>query len=96
VKEENIPLNFELYQNYPNPFNSGTKIKYQIPKNELVTLKVFDMLGREVDILVDEYQEAGIYEVSFNGNKNILSSGIYFYKIYAGDYTSIKRMVLVK
>jgi len=68
VKEENIPIKFELYQNYPNPFNPVTKIRYQIPKNDFVRLKVFDILGREIEILVNEYQKAGAYEITFNGN----------------------------
>ena len=85
---------FKLEQNYPNPFNPTTKIEYSIPKNSLVTLKVYDMLGREVATLVNEEKSIGNYNVEFNGNG--LSSGIYFYKFQAGDYTTVKKMILVK
>jgi len=90
----NIPDNYSLYQNYPNPFNPNTNIKYQIANNKFVTLKVFDLLGREVAILVNEFQKTGTYEVSFNGSE--FASGIYFYKIQAGSFTQVKRMVLIK
>jgi photosystem II stability/assembly factor-like uncharacterized protein len=90
----NIPDNYCLKQNYPNPFNPNTNIKYQIANNKFVTLKVFDLLGREVAILVNEFQKTGTYEVSFNGSE--FASGIYFYKIQAGNFTQVKRMVLIK
>jgi hypothetical protein len=92
-----------LYQNYPNPFNPATKIKFEIPssengkwkmKNGLVTLVVYDALGKEVATLVNEKLQPGEYETSFDGSK--LSSGIYFYKLSAGDYQETKRMVLIK
>jgi len=87
-------FNYTLEQNYPNPFNPETKIKYSIPQTELVTLKVYDVLGSEVAVLVNEVKEPGNYIVSFNGNK--LSSGIYIYKIVSGTYSSIKKMILTK
>jgi subtilisin-like proprotein convertase family protein len=89
-----LPKEYKLFQNYPNPFNPTTNIKYQISNNGLVSLKVYDILGKEVETIVNEYQNAGIYEVQFQGSS--LPSGVYLYKLTAGDYTSVKRMVLVK
>lgn len=89
-----IPVSFALSQNYPNPFNPTTVIKYQIPKESFVTIKVYDILGRELNTLVNEQKSTGSYEVSFNASS--LTSGVYFYKITAGSYTSIKKMVLLK
>ena len=84
----------QLFQNYPNPFNPGTKINYQIPQTGFVTLKVYDLLGREVATLVDEEKSVGSYEVEFNGVE--LTSGIYFYRLQAGDYIETKKMILIK
>lgn len=89
-----IPADYKLNQNYPNPFNPTTQIKYQIPVDGFVTLKVFDFLGREVETLVNEYKASGVYECTFNSVK--LSSGTYFYKIETGSFTDVKRMVLIK
>jgi hypothetical protein len=89
-----LPTRFDLAQNYPNPFNPVTTIKYQLPKDIKVMIKVYDVLGRELQSLVNEVQKAGYYEVKFDGSS--LSSGIYFYKIIAGDYSSVKKMMLVK
>jgi len=86
--------NYELYQNYPNPFNPLTTINYNIPKSGLTTLKVYDVLGKEVATLVNEYQNAGFKTVQFNGSN--LSSGIYFYKVSAGDFNKVMKMILVK
>jgi hypothetical protein len=83
-----------LHQNYPNPFNPSTVIKYQIPAEGLVSLKVYDILGREVADLVNEFKQAGSYEASFDGSS--LSSGVYFYRLVSRDYTSIKKMLMVK
>ena len=95
LKERQIlPDKFSLSQNYPNPFNPTTIIGYSIPKASFVTLKVYDVLGREVATLVNKEKSIGNYNVEFNGSG--LSSGIYFYKIQAGDYSSVKKMVLVK
>ncbi len=79
---------------YPNPFNPSTKINYQLPKDGLVTLKVYNELGEEVKTLVNQYQTSGIYNVDFNASN--LSTGVYFYKLQAGDFVSIKKMLLLK
>jgi len=89
-----IADSYELYQNYPNPFNPVTTINYVIPKNGLVTLKVYDILGKEVATLINGYQNAGFQSVQFNGS--YLSSGIYFYKISAGNFSDVKKMILIK
>ncbi len=91
---EVIPEIYELKQNYPNPFNSITNVQFQIIYSGIVKIKVYDLLGREVKTLVNEYKQPGTYQVSFNAEG--LSSGIYFYKMTAGDFTDVKRMVLVK
>ena len=88
------PLQFILFQNYPNPFNPSTVINYEIPKSSLVTLKVYDVLGREVATLVNEEKPAGRYNATFDASK--YSSGVYFYRITAGDFSQIKKMVLLK
>jgi hypothetical protein len=97
-KNENIQItDFKLYQNYPNPFNPSTVISYQLSVNSYITLKIYDILGREVATLVDEYKEAGIYEVEFNVAQTIsLCSGVYFYTIQAGDYLETKKMILLR
>jgi hypothetical protein len=89
-----IPAEFSLQQNYPNPFNPETVINYQLPINGKVTLKVFDMLGREVVTLVDEVKEAGTYNVSFNGKA--FTSGAYVYRLQSGNYVKTIKMVLMK
>jgi hypothetical protein len=99
-----IPSSFTLSQNYPNPFNPSTTITFEIPSGEgwmrnadgvgLITLKVFDVSGREITTLVNEELRPGIYEVTFDGSN--LTSGVYFYKIQAGNFTQTKRMVLLK
>ncbi|MGD8782323.1 MAG: T9SS type A sorting domain-containing protein [Ignavibacteria bacterium] len=85
---------YSLDQNYPNPFNPTTTINYQIPGTGNVTLKVYDVLGREVMTLVNEIQTSGVYSVEFNGSN--LASGIYVYKLRAGDYVSVKKLMLLK
>ncbi len=89
-----IPTEYALSQNYPNPFNPSTKINFSIPTTGLVTVKVYDVLGKEVATLINEVKNPGNYIVEFNGSN--LSSGAYFYKIQSGDFSSVKRMVLVK
>jgi hypothetical protein len=89
-----VPQSYSLAQNYPNPFNPVTKINFAIPKQGFVTLKVYDMLGREVTKLVNEVKQAGTYSVDFDATR--LSSGVYFYKLEAGGFVDTKRMVLVK
>ena len=90
----NTPDRFSLSQNYPNPFNPVTKIRYEIPKQSFVIMKVFDITGREVAELVGGIRGAGVYEVDFDGSA--LSSGTYFYRIQAGDFVQVKKMVLLK
>jgi hypothetical protein len=85
---------FQLYQNYPNPFNPATKIVYSIPQRSFVSLKVYDILGSEVAVLVDEIKPAGEFENEFDGNE--LTSGIYFYQLIAGNHSETKKMILLK
>ena len=95
VKESQIsPDMFYLYQNYPQPFNPSTTIKFQVPTISFVTLKIFDALGREIAVLINEVKEAGTFEVEFDGSD--LTSGIYFYTLKAGGYTNTKKMSLIK
>ena len=89
-----MPRTYNLYQNYPNPFNPSTFIDYQLPASVFVTLKVFDVLGREIETLVNEHQNAGKHSVQFNAAK--LPSGVYFYKLEAGNYNNTKKLLLLK
>ncbi len=89
-----VPNKFQLSQNYPNPFNPSTIIRYELPKNELVTMTIYNLLGQKVAELINEKQNAGTHEVNFNANR--LSSGVYFYSITAGTFTSTKKMLLLK
>jgi hypothetical protein len=91
---DNIIDTYLLYQNYPNPFNTVTKIPYQIPEQSFVTLKIFDVLGNEIAVLVNKEKPADFYEVEFNASS--LSSGIYLYKLVTGSYTDVKKMILLK
>jgi len=93
-KSNDVSGVFTLSQNYPNPFNPSTKIKFVIPKLSFVNLKVYDVLGREVAILVNEEKPAGEYEIKFDGSK--LASGIYFYKLRTGNFTDTKKFILLK
>lgn len=95
--ENNLVMNFELEQNYPNPFNPKTNIKYQIAEDNFVTLKLYDFLGREVVTLVNEYQTAGKYNIELNLiNNNNLASGVYYYKLAAGNFSDTKKLILMK
>jgi hypothetical protein len=96
VSDEGLPVSdFKLYQNYPNPFNPTTEIAYALPTTANVTLKIYNSLGQEVAPLVNNHrQDAGNYKVTFNASK--LSSGIYFYTIRANDFTSTRKMILLK
>jgi hypothetical protein len=89
-----IPTVYQLYSNYPNPFNPSTMIKYDLPKDSKVVLKLYDVVGREVATLVNGKQTAGSYEVQFNASN--LASGVYFFRITAGDYIKTQKMVLLK
>ncbi|MBE0570087.1 MAG: T9SS type A sorting domain-containing protein, partial [Ignavibacteriaceae bacterium] len=91
---EVVPLAYFLEQNYPNPFNPKTIIEFQVLNTTPVSIKVYDLIGREAAVLVDEIKQPGVYQVSFDG-KN-LASGVYFYKMIAGDFTSVKKMNLLK
>jgi hypothetical protein len=91
----NIPTNYKLFQNYPNPFNPSTVISYQLPAYSHVVLKVYDVLGKEIATLVNNFQQAGNYKVSFNHTRQ-LSSGIYFYSLHAGSYSETKKLMLLK
>jgi hypothetical protein len=93
-EEQGIPSEFSLSQNYPNPFNPVTLIKYQVPEASMVSIKVYDVIGREIAVLVNEVKNPGNYQVSFD-SKN-LASGIYFYKMVAGDFSSVRKMNLLK
>ncbi|MEJ2617793.1 MAG: YCF48-related protein [Ignavibacteriaceae bacterium] len=95
IEDKNeIPATFGLNQNYPNPLNPETKISYSTPRASFITLKIYDILGKEVAALVNEEKPAGSYEVEFNAEG--LSSGIYFYQLQAGEFTETKKMVLLR
>jgi|GEM_PF-6008042 hypothetical protein len=99
VKEElteELPVTFSLSQNYPNPFNPETVIEYQLPRGVNVSLKIYDVLGKEVAQLVNEFQQAGRYNVRFSAGSYQLSSGIYFYRIEAGDFIQVRKFILMK
>ncbi len=106
VKDENLnnsPLSFKLEQNYPNPFNPSTTIKYTIPASlnpnkggTFTQLKIYDILGNEIAVLVNENKSAGNYEVKFDAGKYGLSSGIYFYQLKAGNFVQTKKLILMK
>jgi hypothetical protein len=89
-----LPTEFSLSQNYPNPFNPSTSIEYTVVSSEYVSLKVYDVLGNEVVTLVNEKKEAGKYRVNFNASS--LSSGVYFYKIQAGSFNQVRKMMLLR
>jgi len=89
-----LPTNYYLAQNYPNPFNPSTKITYSIPQSSKVVIKVFDLLGNEIETLVNEEKTTGTYEITWYATG--LPSGVYFYRIQAGDFIQTKKMVLMK
>ena len=91
-----IPSIYKLEQNYPNPFNPSTVIRYSLPKSGNISLKMYDMLGKEVATFLNQYQNSGTYEFTLFTDKLQLSSGIYFYTLKAGDFISTKKMLLVK
>jgi hypothetical protein len=90
---EPVPAGFALQQNYPNPFNPSTKISYSIPAQTRVEIKVFDIIGNEVEVLINEVQAAGHHSVSFDAAT--LSSGVYVYRLKAGEFTALKKMLLI-
>jgi len=95
-ERDQLPNDFCLSQNYPNPFNPETTISYSIPRGEHVTLKVYDLLGREVATLVDEFKQAGTYNSQFFIRNYKLPSGVYFYRLQAGSYNEAKKMIILK
>ena len=94
-----LPERFTLHQNYPNPFNPVTTLRYELPNNSLVTIIIYDMLGREVKTLINQTQDAGYRSVIWDATNDYdkpVSAGIYLYQIQAGEYISTKKMVLLK
>jgi hypothetical protein len=94
VATSELPRVFFLHQNYPNPFNPSTTIKFELPRALEVNLTVFDILGREVSVLVKDRRDAGFYGVKLDGSN--LASGVYFYRLQAGDFVATKRLLLLK
>jgi len=92
--DSRVVKEFQLLQNYPNPFNPSTAIKYQVPKTGLVTLRIFDILGREVASLVNEEKPSGTYSIQWDAST--MSSGVYFYRLHAGSFIETKKMILLK
>ena len=88
-----LPAKLILAQNYSNPFNPSTTIKYELPKASRVNLSVFDILGREVSVLVNERKDGGVYEMKFDGSG--MASGVYFYRLQAGTYGETKKLLLL-
>lgn len=99
MSDNAIPVDYELAQNYPNPFNPSTKLKFGIPKAENLEIKIYNSIGQIVKTLVNEYKQAGYYEVIWNGKNEYrqnVSSGIYFYRMTSGSYTKSYKMLLIK
>ncbi len=95
IEDENyIAINYNISQNYPNPFNPITKIKFSVPKSEVVQIKVYDALGKEIKTLLNEYKQVGVYEVEFDARN--LPSGVYFYRMISGSYSETKKMILLR
>ena len=98
-EEELIPTQFALHQNYPNPFNPVTTLRYDLPENSMVTISIYDMLGREVNTIVNEVQEAGYQSIIWDGtsaNGSAVAAGIYLYQIQTEQFTQTKKMVFLK
>jgi len=93
-QEFQMPKHFALAQNYPNPFNVSTIIQYNLPVHSNITIDIYDILGRKVKTLVDKQQQAGYHTIDFDASE--LSSGVYFYRLQAGDYIETKKMILLK
>jgi hypothetical protein len=89
-----VPEAYRLWQNYPNPFNPSTTIRYELSQSSVVRLSVYDVVGREIAVLVDGKREAGVHEVSFDASA--LSSGVYLYKLQAGEFVQSRKLVLVR
>ena len=93
-KEESVVSGFQLYQNYPNPFNPSTTITFTIAQKEFMTMKIYDLVGNEVAVLLNEEKPAGSHTVEFNASK--FASGTYFYRLQAGNNISTRKMILLK
>ena len=89
-----LPKEYALLQNYPNPFNPSTTIKYELPRASDVTLCIFDVLGREVSMLLNDRRDAGVHAVKFDGSN--LTSGVYFYRLRAGDFAQTKKLLILR
>ena len=94
IDESAVPANYILQQNYPNPFNPSTIIKFSVPALELVVIKIYDILGREIKTLVRKEYAPGTHSVEFNAAE--VPSGVYLYKLTAGDYSAVKKMMVIK
>jgi hypothetical protein len=94
VHNANAPQTYSLFQNYPNPFNPSTTIQYQLSVPGFVKLTVYDILGKEIEVLVNKKQEAGNYSVWFNASRH--TSGLFFYKLQSGTFTDVKKMQLIQ
>jgi len=94
IEDEKIPGTFELVQNYPNPFNPSTVISFSIPESDMVTLKVYDVIGNEIEVLINSTMNAGNFKYNFNAAN--LPSGIYFYELLTSNFRSVKKMILEK
>jgi hypothetical protein len=97
--EELLPEKFALHQNYPNPFNPITTLRYDLPENSIVRIIIYNVQGREIKVLVNQYQEAGYKSVRWNGRNDMgqtVSAGMYFYRIQAGSFSKVQKMVLLK
>jgi uncharacterized protein YdaL len=96
IENENsgIPREYSLSQNFPNPFNPVTVINFQIPKSGLTQMKVYDVTGRLIKTLVNEFKTSGYYKIEFDASS--LASGVYFYKLTSGNYSSVKKLVVLK
>jgi len=94
AESKNNPDVYTLFNNYPNPFNPTTTISYSIPKGSFVTLKIYDVLGREVKTLVNKFQTKGKYNVTFNASS--LASGVYIYRMKAGNFAASKKLILMR
>lgn len=99
VENETFPNKFVLHQNYPNPFNPSTIIKFNLPEKGFTTLKIYDVFGKEVSTILNEYLDAGSYEIKFsfdNLKSNLITSGIYFYQLKSGKYSETRKMIFLK
>ena len=99
VDENNLPMDFALHANYPNPFNPTTSIKYDLPENAVVSLMIYDIMGREIRHLVNETQSAGFKAIMWNGTNNYgqqVGTGMYLYHIKAGSFVQTRKMILIK